>query len=331
MRCSWTVRAARRLSLLEAALLLSCVGGLALGCDSGPVNDPDVQRDPDAGNHEPDAGKGPLVRDGSVRDAAMVDAASDASSLDADLSNQPPRALGDRFSMSEDGPAAAGNVPMATDSDGTVDPNGYALVDDVDIGVLVFNPDGSYVFDPAFALDVLPPSGMRVVSFTYTARDDDGALSAPARVSITVLGANDVPELALGIADQQATQDEVWSFVLPLGTFTDRDEGDTLTWSAPGLPTWLSFDAATRTLQGTPQSAQVGATTVTIVVMDEAGASAQDSFALTVLGASTGSVVEQYTYDAAGRLTQVAYGEARVVRYVYDPAGNVLQQEVVTP
>ena len=43
----------------------------------------------------------------------------------------------------EDGAVVAGNVPLATDLDGDVDANGYALVTSVGEGTLVFNADGS--------------------------------------------------------------------------------------------------------------------------------------------------------------------------------------------
>jgi YD repeat-containing protein len=36
-----------------------------------------------------------------------------------------------------------------------------------------------------------------------------------------------------------------------------------------------------------------------------------------------------YTYDAAGRLTQVDYGNGTRITYTYDNAGNLLRREVV--
>ncbi|MFT5448661.1 MAG: VCBS repeat-containing protein, partial [Gammaproteobacteria bacterium] len=47
----------------------------------------------------------------------------------------------------EDGAIVAGNVPAATDLDGDVDANGYALVTSVGEGSLTFNADGSYTFN----------------------------------------------------------------------------------------------------------------------------------------------------------------------------------------
>ena len=86
-----------------------------------------------------------------------------------------------------------GNVPAASDVDGTIDPNGYALVTDVTEGTLTFNSDGSYSFDPDSDFDDLAPDATRSVSFTYTASDNNAGISAPATVTIIVTGTNDSP------------------------------------------------------------------------------------------------------------------------------------------
>ena len=261
-----------------------------------------------------------------MADAAMADAGADTSQ-----DNQPPEAYDDTVSVNEDGPVLTSDVPVATDGDGEIDVGGYELAGDIESGLLVFNGDGSYVFDPTGAFEALRAGQVRSLSFRYTARDDAGAQSAPATIEVTVNGANDAPRLVAALGDQSLTVGTAYSRVLPAGTFGDVDTGDTLTWSASGLPGWLSFDATTRTLHGTPQEADVGTADVTISVTDLSDATAQDSFVLAVLALPRGSVVEQYTYDAAGRLTQVDYGGARTVSYAYDQAGNVLKQEVVVP
>uniref|UniRef100_UPI001C44CF50 tandem-95 repeat protein n=1 Tax=Pseudomonas sp. RW407 TaxID=2202894 RepID=UPI001C44CF50 len=87
------------------------------------------------------------------------------------------------------------HVPAASDVDSTVNPNGYTLVSGPGAGNghLTFNADGTYVFNPGSDFDSLAPSESRQVSFTYTAKDTEGATSAPATVTITVTGANDAP------------------------------------------------------------------------------------------------------------------------------------------
>ena len=61
------------------------------------------------------------------------------------------------------------------------------------------------------------------------------------------------------MADQAAAEDAPFSFVVPAGSFSDAD-GDTLSYSASlqggaALPSWLSFDPATRTLRTPPARA----------------------------------------------------------------------------
>jgi hypothetical protein len=102
-----------------------------------------------------------------------------------------------------------------------------------------------------------------------------------------VANANDAPTLAAPIADQSATEDAAFSFTVPAASFADIDAGDTLSYSAQlssgaALPSWLSFDAATRSFSGTPTNADVGPISVRVSATDSAGAIASDDFALTV-------------------------------------------------
>jgi hypothetical protein len=57
------------------------------------------------------------------------------------------------------------------------------------------------------------------------------------------------------IADQNANAGSLFTFTFAPNTFTDVDQGDVLSYSATladgsALPTWLSFNAATRTFTG---------------------------------------------------------------------------------
>ncbi len=85
----------------------------------------------------------------------------------------------------------ASSVPAATDVDGTI--ASYSLVTGPASGSLTFNPDGTYSFNPGAAFDDLAVGATRDVSFTYTATDNNGGVSTPATVTITVTGTNDLP------------------------------------------------------------------------------------------------------------------------------------------
>src|SRR5690606_102558 len=75
-------------------------------------------------------------------------------------------------------------------------------------------------------------------------------------------------------------------FVIPQDAFTDPD-GDALIYKvtlADGsdLPSWLTFDAATRTLSGTPGEQDDGILDLRITATDAGGLSVSDQFRLTI-------------------------------------------------
>ena len=75
--------------------------------------------------------------------------------------------------------------------------------------------------------------------------------------------------------NQSATEDAAFAYQLPAGTFADKDVGDTLTYSATladgsALPSWLVFDAATRTFSGTPANGDVGSLSILVIGTDGA-------------------------------------------------------------
>ncbi|WP_167404634.1 VCBS domain-containing protein, partial [Salinicola lusitanus] len=84
-------------------------------------------------------------------------------------------------------------VPAATDVDDAVE--SYQLVQNVGDGngALSFNSDGSYTFNPGTDFDALAAGQSRDVTFSYTATDNNGGVSAPQTVTITVTGTNDAP------------------------------------------------------------------------------------------------------------------------------------------
>ncbi|WP_194523958.1 beta strand repeat-containing protein, partial [Salinicola rhizosphaerae] len=115
--------------------------------------------------------------------------------------NDAPVAVADTQTTGEN-TALTGQVPAATDVDGTI--ASYSLHTDVGQGngSLAFNADGSYTFDPGTDFDALAAGESRDVTFTYTATDNDGGVSSPQTVTITVTGTNDAP---VAVADTQTT------------------------------------------------------------------------------------------------------------------------------
>ncbi len=119
-----------------------------------------------------------------------------------------------------------GTVPVATDVDGTV--QDYQLVSGPAQGNLTLNANGSYTFNPGTDFDDLADGDTREVTFTYTATDNEGGISAPATVTITVTGTNDAP---VAVGDSLQTTEDVslsLSSADLLGNDSDPD-GDALT------------------------------------------------------------------------------------------------------
>ena len=87
------------------------------------------------------------------------------------------------------------------------------------------------------------------------------------------------------IRDQSANARVPFHYTFPVNTFYDINQ-DALTYSATGLPDWLSFDAAARSLSGTPPLAAFGQppANITITAADgnPATADVSDTFTLTV-------------------------------------------------
>ncbi|GAA4797439.1 putative Ig domain-containing protein [Lysobacter hankyongensis] len=122
-------------------------------------------------------------------------------------------------------------------------------------------------------------------TITYTATDTSGV---SASTTFTVTTPSTPPVYAGGLTNQSASPGVGFNYTVPAGAFTDPN-GDTLSYSADAngvaLPSWLSFNAATRTFSGTPS----GAGTWTIRVMASDGTSTA-SGTFTISTANVGPV-----------------------------------------
>lgn len=141
------------------------------------------------------------------------------------------------------------------------------------------------------------PSGSAgVLQVTVTATDRAGATASQSLQVVVTPGTpatNNPPTVTAAPADATATENAAWTYTLPANTFTDP-EGQALVYSVTladgsALPSWVQFDAATRTFSGTPGSAAVGSLSLRVRATDPAGAMASAVFALTVAPQSSGS------------------------------------------
>jgi hypothetical protein len=101
-------------------------------------------------------------------------------------------------------------------------------------------------------------------------------------IKVPVTGiSNSTPVLHSAIPSQTAFMGRMFTFHIPDSTFVDGDAGDTLTYQAAGMPSWLSFNPLTLTFQGMPASNTVGIPLpIGIVVRDMLQASTSTSFVL---------------------------------------------------
>lgn len=97
---------------------------------------------------------------------------------------------------------------------------------------------------------------------------------------------NFIPYLKNQIPAQTDTVGMLYSYTFPDSTFTDDDGNNTLTYSATlsgggSLPSWLSFNPATRTFSGTPSAS--GLFSIKVTATDTANASASCTFNLNIV------------------------------------------------
>ncbi|MEO8299896.1 MAG: putative Ig domain-containing protein, partial [Burkholderiales bacterium] len=134
--------------------------------------------------------------------------------------------------------------------------------------------------------------GANTVRVTAT---DGSHASVSGDFTLTVGNTNDAPT-TVGIANQSVTEDSALSFTVPSDAFNDADATDTLTLSAAlasgdALPSWLSFNAGTRTFSGNPVMGDAGALTVRVTATDGSNASVSSDFTLTVIANQRAPVV----------------------------------------
>lgn len=103
---------------------------------------------------------------------------------------------------------------------------------------------------------------------------------------VHIKAVNDAPDVANALSNQAVNENALFNHTIPANTFTDA-EGDGMTYSAElangdALPTWLSFNAMTRTFTGTPDNEAVGTLTIKVIATDTNGASTPTTFNVTV-------------------------------------------------
>lgn len=100
-----------------------------------------------------------------------------------------------------------------------------------------------------------------------------------------MVATNHAPVLSTALPDSAAEQGSAFSYTVPSSAFADPDAGDALSYSATladgsTLPSWLGFDAVTRTFSGTPDTS--GTISVRVTAKDTGNLIASDILDISV-------------------------------------------------
>ena len=141
-------------------------------------------------------------------------------------------------------------------------------------------PDGLTFSTTTGQITGTPTATLTLTTFTVTVTDDNSA-TATQTFDLTVNGAVTATQ---AVASTVLTQD---ALATPFTPVTGGGGTGTRTFAiTPGLPAGLTFSTSTGQITGTP-TATLGSTTFTVTVTDDNGATATETFVLTVNGAVT--------------------------------------------
>ena len=245
------------------------------------------------------------------------------------VSNPGPTATDNTADVAEDGTLTDGgnvitdNDGSGVDSDPDLDDLSIAevegLVGNVGVAVngtygsIVVAGDGTYTYtlnNSNAAVNALDVGETLTDSFEYTLTDSEGGV-ATANVTVTINGANDAPIPGGTIADQVDVDDETITAVNVTGAFSDPD-GDTLTYTATGLPAGLTLNLNSGLITGTidNSASQVsgGVYSVQVTATDDNLATVSTTFTWTVTNPgptatdNTASVTEDVTASDSGNV-----------------------------
>ena len=143
--------------------------------------------------------------------------------------------------------------------------------------------------------------GNHAVSLTV---EDTSGLQTIQSFTISVTNTNDAPVIT-STPPLQVMEGEEYNY---LPVFSDPDANDTATISVITLPSWISIDANSGALLGTPSFTDIGDHSVEIQAIDLAGASDSQSFTITVANDPATSNISDFNVPAMGGIGLLALG-----------------------
>jgi VCBS repeat-containing protein len=190
-------------------------------------------------------------------------------------------------------PDDANSVLSVAGVEGETGNTGSAVTLDNSATVTV-NGDGTFTYDPNGAFESLDSGDSDTDSFTYTTKDDGGAVSDPATVTVQVNGVNDAPTVATnaGLTLDEGTNADITQGLLE-ATDVDGDDGPSaLTYtveSGPSNGTIYDTNAETSVNSFT----QADLNNNRIEYRHDGSETIDDSFAYTVADGNGGSTAQK--------------------------------------
>ncbi|HEX6890671.1 MAG TPA: tandem-95 repeat protein [Chryseolinea sp.] len=246
----------------------------------------------------PDAGFSEATASYTIQDDDGLGSKSATITVTINSVNEPPVATNDIVSMEEDASPLVIDVTVNDTDDKGINLASVVLTNMVN-GTFVANSSGKVTYTP-------PPNFYGIASAKYTVKDNEGAVSNEATITVTVNAKNDPPSFD-PIANQRVLKNAGNKTVTITGITAGPLETETLTFkvnsSAPGivLPT-ITYNgtASTATLTFKPQPNQTGTATITVELTDQGGNKFPRQFTIDVIDVEFTS--EPITIAVTGQL-----------------------------
>ncbi|ABC29956.1 RTX toxins and related Ca2+-binding protein [Hahella chejuensis KCTC 2396] len=187
--------------------------------------------------------------------------------------NDAPLANDDSAATNEDAPVVIAVLDNDQDVDGVLDASAIRIESAPGLGTVTDNGDGTLTYTPnanEFGAD----------SFEYSVKDDEGDSSNTATVTLSIAPVNDAPAIS-GTPTTSILEGQAYRF---MPTLSDVDSG-ALTVTAANRPGWLSLNAVTGALSGTPPVGAAGVYSgIVLSVSDGQASTSLAAFSVTVIG-----------------------------------------------
>ncbi len=236
--------------------------------------------------------------------------------------NDPPVVVNDRASTNEETPVVIAVLNNDSDPDSTIDPATISIKS-ASQGVAIPSTDGTVTFIPATNVDTQG-------SFKYTVKDEQGAESAQATVTITIIPTNDPPVAANDVAQTRQGQAVVIDVLA-----NDSDIDSNLNPASVAITGGPSNGTATRNpangnVTYTPVITFVGTDSFTYTVADNEGATSNVATVTITVAANNPPAVQPDQYTVNFPQALVVDVENGVLANDTDADGDPLTAALVT-